>query len=269
MIASPGDVASERSIVRDVVYEWNAVHSKSRNIVLLPIGWESHSSPEMGSSPQEIINNQILDKCDLLVGVFWTRIGTQTTDYASGTVEEIEKHIKSEKPAMLYFSSQPVAMDTVDIEQIQELKKFKESCQSRSLYESYDSHADFKEKFYRHLQLKLNEHPLFKAISPESISEPVESSTQLPTLTKEARTLLKEASLDPHGNIIHARYIGGTDIQTNGKNLIGSNERREVARWEAALEELVNEDLIIERGQKGEIFEVTNLGYQFADMIEL
>lgn len=155
MIASPGDVASERSIVRDVVYEWNAVHSKSRNIVLMPIGWESHSSPEMGAHPQDIINNQILDKCDLLVGVFWTRIGTQTTEYASGTVEEIEKHIKSDKPAMLYFSSQPVAMDSVDIEQIQELKKFRESCQSRGLYESYDSHADFKEKFYRHLQLNL------------------------------------------------------------------------------------------------------------------
>jgi len=269
MIASPGDVASERSIVRDVVYEWNAVHSKSRNIVLLPIGWESHSSPEMGGSPQEIINNQILDKCDLLVGVFWTRIGTQTTEYVSGTVEEIEKHIKSEKPAMLYFSSQPVVMDTVDIDQIQELKKFKESCQSRSLYEGYDSHADFKEKFYHHLQIKLNEHPLFKDIAPESISNPVESTTKFPELTTEARTLLKEASLDPHGNIIHARYIGGTDIQTNGKNLIGSSDRREVARWEAALEELFDENLIIERGHKGEMFEVTNLGYQLADMIEL
>jgi len=30
MIASPGDVASERSIIRDVIYEWNAIHSKSR-----------------------------------------------------------------------------------------------------------------------------------------------------------------------------------------------------------------------------------------------
>jgi len=269
MIASPGDVASERSIVRDVVYEWNAVHSKSRNIVLLPIGWESHSSPEMGASPQDIINNQILDKCDLLVGVFWTRIGTQTTEYASGTVEEIEKHIKSEKPAMLYFSSQPVVMDSVEFEQIQELKKFRESCQNRGLYESYDSHADFKDNFYRHLQLKLNDRPLFKDIAPESITAPVESTTQLPELTKEARILLKEASLDPHGTIIHARYIGGTDIQTNGKNLIGSKERREVARWEAAIEELVNEELLVERGHKGEIFEVSNLGYQLAEMIEL
>ena len=101
MIASPGDAASERTIIRDVIYEWNAVHSESRNIVLMPIGWESHSSPEMGSSAQEITNKQVLDKCDFLVGVFWTRIGTATSEYASGTVEEIEKHISSGKPAML------------------------------------------------------------------------------------------------------------------------------------------------------------------------
>ncbi|MFH0808929.1 MAG: DUF4062 domain-containing protein, partial [Pseudomonadota bacterium] len=78
MIASPGDVEDERKIVADVIYEWNAVHSRNRKIVLLPVGWESHSSPEMGGRPQEIINRQVLDKCDLLVGVFWTRLGTET-----------------------------------------------------------------------------------------------------------------------------------------------------------------------------------------------
>lgn len=269
MIASPGDVASERTIIRDVIYEWNAVHSESRNIVLLPIGWESHSSPEMGSSAQDIINKQVLDKCDFLVGVFWTRIGTATSEYASGTVEEIEKHIASEKPAMLYFSSQPVALDSVELKQVEELNEFKKSCQSRGLYEGYDSHADFKEKFYRHLQLKLNDHPLFKTISPSENSEPVESSTKLPPLTQESRVLLKEASLDPHGHILHVRYMGGTDIQTNGKNLILSNERRDIAKWESALEELTNKELLVERGHKGEVFEVSNLGYQIADMIEL
>ncbi len=268
MIASPGDVASERSIIRDVIYEWNAVHSNSRNIVLLPIGWESHSSPEMGSSPQEIINNQILDKCDFLVGVFWTRIGTPTNDYDSGTVEEIEKHIELDKPVMLYFSSQPVVMDTVDLKQVEELKVFKESCRSRGLYENYDSHTDFKEKFYRHLQLKLNTHPLFKDIEPESIGEILESNTQLPSLTNEARILLKEASLDPNGQILHFRTAGGTSMQTNNKNLIASRERREIAKWEAALENLVDEDLLVEKGFKGEVFEVSSLGYRVADMIE-
>jgi len=271
MIASPGDVASERSIIRDVIYEWNAVHSRNRNIVLLPVGWESHSSPEMGGRPQEIINNQILDKCDLLVGVFWTRIGTETGEYASGTVEEIEKHIASGKPAMLYFSGQPVHMDSVNMEQYSKLKEFKKSCQSRGLYENYDSYSEFKDKFYRHLQIKVNEHEMFQFQAGGVFAdlEIHESNTSIPQLSDEARILLKEASQDTHGHVLHVRYLGGTDIQTNGKNIIPEQNRRVVAKWESALQELVDTELLIERGHKGELFEVTNLGYQIADMIEL
>lgn len=270
MIASPGDVASERAIIRDVVYEWNAVHSSARKIVLLPIGWETHSSPEMGASAQSIINNQVLDKCDLLVGVFWTRIGTATDDYESGTVEEIERHIDTEKPTMLYFSSQPVAMDTVDLGQVARLKNFKDSCRSRGLYESYDSHANFRTKFYRQLQLKLNEHPFFLSELSEVSATPVEESkTKIPTMSAEARVLLKEASFDDHGSILYVRYIGGTSIQANGKDVIPSGERREVAKWEQALADLVALDLVVERGHKGEFFELTNRGYQIAEMIAL
>ncbi|MDO8894167.1 hypothetical protein [Nitrosomonas sp.] len=269
MIASPGDVLSERAIIREVLYEWNAVHSKARNIVLLPVGWETHSSPEMGDTPQNIINNQFLDKGDLLVAVFWTRIGTPTTTYASGTVEEIERYIQINKPTMLYFSSQPVALDLVEMEQISQLKTFRNSCQNRGLYEGYDSLAGFKEKFYRHLQLKLNDHPLFKSEGIDNAREIVESNTSMPNLTNEAKILLKEASKDRNGTIIHLRYISGTDIQANGKNFIDSNERREVARWESALTELVEKALLIAIGNKGEIYEISNYGFQVADMIQL
>jgi len=270
MIASPGDVASERTIVRDVIYEWNAVNSNARKIVLLPIGWESHSSPEMGASPQAIINKQILGKCDLLIGVFWTRIGTPTDEYASGTVEELEKHIQSGKPAMLYFSSQPVAMDTVDLDQAAAVKKFKTDCQRRGLYESYDSLSDFRTNLYRHLQLKVNEHPLFNNVENIGVGEILESNTSIPKLSGEARILLKEASLDSHGTIIHVDYMEGTDVQTNGKNLIAEkSDRREVAKWEQAIAELTHEGLIVGQGYKGEIYQVTNLGYQIADMIAL
>ncbi|MBB5217583.1 DUF4062 domain-containing protein [Parapusillimonas granuli] len=270
MIASPGDVASERAIVRDVVYEWNAVHSGARKIVLLPIGWETHSSPEMGLPAQQIINRQVLNKCDLLVGVFWTRIGTPTEKHLSGTVEEIEEHIVSGKPAMLYFSSQPVAMDTVDLEQIQQLKEFRQSCQGRGLYESYDSLANFKDKFYRHLQLKVNEHPLFKVEeNGQNETAVVDSHTNLPNLSQEAKVLLKEASKDADGTILHIRHLDGTAIQANGKNLILFNDRREVAKWEEALQKLRFHELVADRGHKGEVFQITNLGYQVADMIAL
>lgn len=107
MIASPSDVTSEREETRGAIYQWNAVHSNSRKIVLLPVSWETHAFPELGETPQAIINKQVLDKCDLLVGIFWIRIGTSTQDYPSGTVEEIERHMNAGKPAMLYFSNTP------------------------------------------------------------------------------------------------------------------------------------------------------------------
>ena len=270
MIASPGDVAAERAIARDVIYEWNAVHSYARKIVLLPIGWESHSSPEMGAPAQSIINQQVLAKCDLLVGIFWTRIGTPTERHLSGTVEEIEEHIAAGQPAMLYFSSQPVAIDTADLGQLARVKEFKGSCQQRGLYESYDNHNDFRTKFYRHLQLKINEHPLFSGIkSEDGFGNIVESRTSIAKLSHEAKILLKEASKDPHGMIIYVRFVNGTAIQINGKNLIPTNTRREISKWENALAELQRHEYIVAKGTNGESFEISNLGFQIADMIAL
>ncbi|KRW65151.1 hypothetical protein AO735_08560 [Pseudomonas sp. TTU2014-096BSC] len=266
MIASPGDVQAERAQIREVIHEWNAVHSRSRKIVLLPTGWETHSAPEMGAAPQTIINKQILDKCDLLVGVFWTRVGTATTEYASGTVEEIERHVESGRPAMLYFSSQPAALDTVDPDQYKQLRNFKSSCQQRSLYEGYEDLTDFRNKFARQLQIVINGNNMFRVSEEAVTSLPVAEST-VPSLSDEAQILLKEACADSHGFIMHIRYIGGTDIQTNGKNLIASLNPREVAKWEGALNELLELGYVTRRGSKGESYQVTNQGYTFADTL--
>jgi hypothetical protein len=38
MIASPGDVTDYRALARDVLHEWNYIHSSPTNIVLMPVG---------------------------------------------------------------------------------------------------------------------------------------------------------------------------------------------------------------------------------------
>lgn len=283
MIASPGDVASERATVRQVIHEWNTIHSITREIVLLPAGWETHTSPEMGAPPQEIINEQLLDKCDLLVGVFWTRIGTKTQEHSSGTVEEIEKHLVADRPAMLYFSSQPAHPDSIDPEQFAELNKFKESCKSRGLLENYESQSEFREKFYRQLQIKLNEHSLFQkeqvstAVFHDSLTirdglQVIDSQSLVGSyrtiLSDKARVLLKKAS-EGSGTIMYLRVMRGPVLQINKQNLLEGVDKRTAAAWESALEELAREDLIKDRGHKGEVFEVTHSGYQMADEIEL
>jgi hypothetical protein len=271
MIASPNDVISERNIVREILYEWNVINSDKSKMVLLPIGWETHSTPSMGDNPQSIINKQILKDCDLLVGIFWTRVGTATDSYASGTIEEIEEHIITGKPEMLYFSNSPVHPDSVDNNQYSQLKEFKKSCQSRGLYETFSNVNEFKDKFFRQLQLKINNDEYFKekyAINEENVAS-VSTVSNVPDLSKEAKVLLKEAANDSNGTILKVNYIGGMNILTNDLNFIADMSPRTIALWESALEELLNKSLVSAQGFEGEVFKVTNYGYEIAEIINV
>ncbi|MGF6663304.1 hypothetical protein QF000_004972 [Paraburkholderia atlantica] len=268
MIASPGDVAAERNIIREVLNEWNTVHSEKRKIVLLPVGWETHSSPDMSGSPQAIINKQILSGSDILIGVFWTRVGTPTEHYMSGTIEEIEEHIQAGKPAMIYFSSAPVMPDSVDHDQYSRLKKFKESCKTRGLYEFYSDVSDFKSKFYRHIQLKMNEEQSSgDAESGNSLFIVESHQSSIPRLSKEAATLLKDASNDGNGQVMFLRHLGGVVIATNNKEYVGNNDPRLRAIWEGALEELERHNLIKAVSSKREMFRLTREGYDVAELV--
>ena len=264
MIASPSDVSAERGIVREVIHEWNSVHASRQKIVLMPVGWETHSAPAMGAPAQTILNQQILNRCDLLIGIFWTRVGTATERYDSGSVEEIELHLAAGKPAMLYFSSAPVRPDSVDAAQYERLKTFRTSCQGRGLYHAFDNLSRFRDDFYRHLQLTINEHAS-PSDRPSDAFIASESSVAVPQLSKEAERMIREAASDPHGVVMHMRFIGGTSVQANGKNMIADNNRREIAAWEAALDELVLQGMLIDRNKKGEYFELTKQGYETAE----
>lgn len=276
MIASPGDVAKERQIIKEILQEWNYIHSYDKHIVLMPVGWETHSAPQMGERPQEIINKQILENSDLLVGVFWTRIGTPTGEAISGTVEEIEKHVSSGKPAMLYFSTAPVHPDSINQDQYDQVKNFKTKCRSEGLVGTYDSLSEFKEKFVRQLAITLNQNDYIKKNIKEHGNdksvlrvglkkENIISSRQTPIISKEAKTLIVEATQDKDGVIIRLHTFGGTTIQTNGKQLAEQGNSRSEAAWEAAIEELARQGLIQDRTKKGEVFFVTNEGYKIAD----
>lgn len=275
MIASPSDVIGARAVARKMLDEWNVVNADSRKVVLLPVAWDTHTSPAMGDRPQAIINKQILKDCDLLVGIFWTRVGSPTGDYPSGTIEEIEEHIKAGKPVMLYFSEEPVRMDSVDERQYSELRQFKESCKSRGLYETFSALGEFESKFYRQLQLKLNKDEHFRDIEVPD-DEMVASIEHSPSvdeavrLSNEAQLLLKEASRDEDGTVLRIVTVEGLSVETNGKDLVDDGSLgRSRAKWESAVEELEESGLLVDRGHKREVFGLTQRGYEVADALPM
>lgn len=265
MIASPSDVLKERQLIRDVIHEWNAVHAEDRGIVLMPVGWETHSSPEMGERPQGIVNKQLLKGCDLLVAVFWTRLGSPTGVAASGTVEEIKEHLATSKPAMIYFSSVPVRMDSVDSQQYERLQAFKTALLEQGLINEYEDLSSFREQFARHLALTVIRS--FAKGDTASEIDPIPLAERPPALLDAARELLLEATQDPHGVIMRLGTFGGNFVRTNGRDFVQAGDVRSAAQWRGAVDELYGLALIEDRAGKGEIFFVTDGGYRAADLV--
>ncbi|ROR28082.1 TIR domain-containing protein [Mobilisporobacter senegalensis] len=82
-------------------------------------------------------------------------------------------------------------------------------------------------------------------------------------LSENSQYLLKTACSDPQGTIIKIETLDGTSICVGKIEFITSQERREVAKWEDSLRELLKEGYIEEKGTKGEIFVTTLKGYDY------
>lgn len=83
-----------------------------------------------------------------------------------------------------------------------------------------------------------------------------------------ALELLRGASADPKGAIMRLNTLSGLTVAAGGKNYVESQEGRETAKWEKALRDLLDNNLIKMQGKKGELFVVTQEGYDFIDSLK-
>lgn len=271
IIASPSDVAEERKIVREVIAEWNALNASEHSLVLLPVGWETHSSPELSGRPQQIINDRLVKRADLLVGIFWTRVGSSTGKAVSGSIEEIQEHHKERKPIMLYFSNAPVRPDSVDQAQYAQLTNFKEWARREGLIGTFESSTDFRLQFFRQLSLTLRDNPYLKALTKKPVIAATAVSSApgfLPSrprsvgLSGEAQQLLTAAAADQQGMIILLRTLSGAIIQAGETNFGDPQNQRSIAKWEEAIRDLARAGLIRDTDGAGTYFRVTDAGYR-------
>lgn len=172
LIASPGDVENERQMIPEVIAKWNNAHAEHEKCILLPVKWETSAAPSMGDRPQALINEQLVQSCDMVIGVFWTRLGSPTGASSSGTAEEIEWFISNKKPAMIYFSSQPLPQST-DLKQFEALQSFKKKLQATGLVGSYQNIDDLREQLRDQISHHIRN--LIAPISPRASVPPTQS----------------------------------------------------------------------------------------------
>ena len=122
-LASPSDVKEERLIVENVINDFNNTYSSQLNARIELCSWEKSSYPSVGEYPQAVINSQIGDEYDIFLGILWTRFGSKTLNYESGTEEEFYRALERSQQAgkvhiMMYFNIEGVPLDSLDIEHI-------------------------------------------------------------------------------------------------------------------------------------------------------
>src|SRR4051812_32176342 len=88
LIASPSDVAEREEIFKTIA-AWNGPGNAGRKVVFLPLMWEKNAVSDADKTPQDAINEQLLDRADYILAVFRGRLGTVTKEYPAGTLEEL------------------------------------------------------------------------------------------------------------------------------------------------------------------------------------
>ena len=153
LISCPSDVSSYVEMLEKEINHFNNFYGRFNDIIIRTKYWSRDSFSEIGNTPQETLNKQIVDNSDLILAVFWTRFGTPTENYGSGTEEEIERFISEKKQVFLYFLDKPVNPSKLDFEQYNKLNGFKEKYKSQGIYFTVEDEDNLTSKFKDNLEL--------------------------------------------------------------------------------------------------------------------
>jgi len=146
VVVSPGDVAAERRAVRGVLAELNREFGRERAFRLDGYYWETDAYA--GFHPvgfQEGIVDPVLrlDSADIVIGIFWQRLGTKTDSGKTGTEHELDAALQAfiasegKRPGHIavYRSKQPIVPDDdedpADEQQRADLKAYLRALKAR------------------------------------------------------------------------------------------------------------------------------------------
>lgn len=182
LISCPGDVKEEVALIESAVEEFNELYAEPLGITIKTRHWSKSSYAQSGGKPQALLHEQFVHKCDAAVAIFWTRFGSPTDEYGSGT-EEIEIMLQSGKQVFMYFSDKPIPPSKMNSEGYEKIQAFRDKYKDRGIYFTYSSDEDFKKMFFAHLSMQF--------LSEKRVSETV----------NEHRSELKLLGIDQDGKL--------------------------------------------------------------------
>jgi hypothetical protein len=151
VVAAPGDVQPERSVLPRVIKELNDGIAAERDLTLQLWQWDTDAYPGFHPEGQQVvIDRQMkIEDCDILIGIFWKRFGTPVRDAGSGTEHEFKLAYQSWREAgrpqiFFYFKDKPYhAKRPEETRQWTQVLEFRDSFPQEGLWRYYTTKADF------------------------------------------------------------------------------------------------------------------------------
>lgn len=188
-VSSPGDVEKERKAMDGVVQRLNREPSIRDRAQVRLWKWEEDAIPEMGPSPQDVINRQT-PLFEVYLGIMAGRFGTRTARFGSGTEEEfrcaLDRWRQARVPRILfYFSDNPkLSTKPDDADQWPRVCRFRQELRDKGILGTYHGQRG-KQSFTAKVEQHLREviHELLEAAPPEAIA--VSANPSKPTVPPE------------------------------------------------------------------------------------
>jgi hypothetical protein len=123
-------------VVIEAINRWNVIYGLQFGAVVVPIHWTLHSVAEHGERPQGSLNQQLVEGADVVVALFWHRLGSPTGEEESGTIEEIKKAHDAGAYVAILRSTRDFPRDA-DLDQVARLRQFYDDLRRMSLMLEY------------------------------------------------------------------------------------------------------------------------------------
>lgn len=156
LLSCPGDAYNLcYPAVEAAIKKFNSDSIISKSISLSLKHWSTSSYPQSGGRPQKLLNSQIVDNADIAIAIFWTRFGTPTDDFESGTEEEISRLIEKGRQVFLYFLDKPIPPSLTDLPGYSENRKkvIELMHKYEGLYDVVHNENELESKIVDHLRL--------------------------------------------------------------------------------------------------------------------
>lgn len=174
-VSSPSDLTAERDTIEEVCKEINKYRGRNDGFMLDVVRYETDTHSGKSQDGQMAINEQLLDKMNIYIGIMGAKFGSKTPRAGSGTAEEFDAALdlynREACQEISFYFKDPRSCEGLSGVELMKVEEFKERVRSEGILTKDFSEV---EKFKSTINSELNK-IVPKVLEKMSATKPTKS----------------------------------------------------------------------------------------------